>query len=371
MKHFEATQLMGIGTRMNLTEEGNLVLLNSHGNNIWQSFDNPTDTLLVGRRLHRNQTLSTRSLTAAIMEAANFSVFTNTMDGRCLIYYQFPLDNNSIHSSVLHYVEHYGTGFVVNLGTSQKSHPLEFIEYVKLDLDGRMKTYRYDARVESGAHIVDMDTQECEITSQARTISTRRFTYEKLQIATDNFNVTLGTAGFGTVFKGELTDYTEIAVKQLDEMSRGMKEFLAEVETIGRLHHFNLVSYNGADQGSFSIVAVEKYSGNEDVVWSANGLLNPLQRPNTTMRGTPGYLAPELQHSTVTVKVDVYSFGIVLEIVCKRRNVESSRSVSSFHLLKMLQKRDKEDRLIDIVEDLDEDMQNNEEDVMRTIRIGA
>lgn len=63
----------------------------------------------------------------------------------------------------------------MNLGTSQKSHPLEFIEYVKLDLEGRMKTYRYDTRVESGAHIVDMVTQECEITSQARYQLTRAY----------------------------------------------------------------------------------------------------------------------------------------------------------------------------------------------------
>ena len=90
------------------------------------------------------------------------------------------------------------------------------------------------------------------------------------------------------------------------------------------------------------------------------------------MRGTPGYLAPELQQSIVTVKVDVYSYGIViLEIVSKRRNVDSSRSESSFHLLKMLRKKAEEDQLIGIVDDLDEEMQNNREEVVRMIKIGA
>lgn len=54
----------------------------------------------------------------------------------------------------------------------------------------------------------------------------------------------------------------------------------------------------------------------------------------TTMRGTPGYLAPEWLSSVITEKVDVYSFGIVfLEILCGRKNFDRSLQEESWHLL--------------------------------------
>lgn len=90
-----------------------------------------------------------------------------------------------------------------------------------------------------------------------------------------------------------------------------------------------------------------------------------------TMRGTPGYLAPEWSQPKVTVKVDIYSFGIVLlEIVTGRRNFDRTRAESSSHILGLLQKKGEEERLLDIVEILDEDM-NNREEVERMIKIAA
>lgn len=47
----------------------------------------------------------------------------------------------------------------------------------------------------------------------------------------------------------------------------------------------------------------------------------------TSMRGTPGYLAPEwlLPHAAVTAKTDVYSFGMVLlELISGRENTNFS-----------------------------------------------
>lgn len=47
-------------------------------------------------------------------------------------------------------------------------------------------------------------------------------------------------------------------------------------------------------------------------------------RTTTGIRGTKGYVAPECFKSIpITVKVDVYSFGILLlELICCRKNVE-------------------------------------------------
>ncbi|KAJ4730390.1 G-type lectin S-receptor-like serine/threonine-protein kinase [Melia azedarach] len=37
--------------RLNLTDMGNLVLLDEHNATVWQSFDNPTDSLVPGQKL--------------------------------------------------------------------------------------------------------------------------------------------------------------------------------------------------------------------------------------------------------------------------------------------------------------------------------
>ncbi|KAL5053336.1 hypothetical protein RYX36_034018 [Vicia faba] len=72
------------------------------------------------------------------------------------------------------------------------------------------------------------------------------FTYRALQIRTSNFSQLLGTVGFGSVYKGSLGDGTLVAVKKLDKIfPHGEKEFITEVNTIGSMHHMNLVRLYG------------------------------------------------------------------------------------------------------------------------------
>lgn len=74
------------------------------------------------------------------------------------------------------------------------------------------------------------------------------FSYEELHRVTDGFSKQnlLGEGGFGCVYKGCLADGREVAVKQLkDGGSQGEREFRAEVEIIGRVHHRHLVSLVG------------------------------------------------------------------------------------------------------------------------------
>ncbi|KAK2993363.1 hypothetical protein RJ640_007630 [Escallonia rubra] len=75
----------------------------------------------------------------------------------------------------------------------------------------------------------------------------KRFSYEDLKSATQNFDVNkrLGGGGFGSVFGGTLSDGTRVAVKRLDRLGQGRKEFLAEVQTMGNIHHINLVKLLG------------------------------------------------------------------------------------------------------------------------------
>ncbi|CAN6994778.1 unnamed protein product [Brassica rapa subsp. trilocularis] len=74
-----------------------------------------------------------------------------------------------------------------------------------------------------------------------------RFAYSELFKATNGFKQILGEGGFGKVFKGTLPGSdSEIAVKRVSRgSSQGMREFLAEVTTIGRLRHPNLVRLLG------------------------------------------------------------------------------------------------------------------------------
>ncbi|KAI8564936.1 hypothetical protein RHMOL_Rhmol03G0222100 [Rhododendron molle] len=72
------------------------------------------------------------------------------------------------------------------------------------------------------------------------------FSFRDLQCRTNNFSHLLGTGGFGHVYKGSLGDSSFIAVKKLDRvLPHGEKEFITEVNTIGSMHHMNLVRLCG------------------------------------------------------------------------------------------------------------------------------
>jgi len=74
-----------------------------------------------------------------------------------------------------------------------------------------------------------------------------RFTDQQLRIATDNFSNFLGSGGYGSVYKGVFSNGTVVAVKVLNGSSvkKIEEQFKAEVGTIGRIHHFNLVRLYG------------------------------------------------------------------------------------------------------------------------------
>lgn len=74
------------------------------------------------------------------------------------------------------------------------------------------------------------------------------FSIEDVERATDNFDSSriIGEGGFGLVYGGTLDDGRKVAVKVLKrDDQQGSREFLAEVEMLGRLHHRNLVKLIG------------------------------------------------------------------------------------------------------------------------------
>ncbi|XP_031249477.1 L-type lectin-domain containing receptor kinase I.8-like isoform X1 [Pistacia vera] len=216
----------------------------------------------------------------------------------------------------------------------------------------------------------------------------QRFPYKNLYKATKGFKDTevIGKGGFGKVYRGVLPSNEQIAVKRVSHDSKqGMKEFVAEIVSMRRLRHRNLVQLRGycRRKGEFILVydympngSLDKllYSNTEpNLNWFqrfriirgiASGLLylheeweqvvlhrdikpgNVLldaelngrlgdfglaklydhdSNPQTTnLVGTVGYLAPELiRTGKATTGTDVFAFGaFMLEVACGRRPVE-------------------------------------------------
>ncbi|CAO1941649.1 unnamed protein product [Urochloa humidicola] len=211
------------------------------------------------------------------------------------------------------------------------------------------------------------------------------YDYSFLQHCTKNFSDKLGQGSFGSVFKGLLPDSKPIAVKKLQGMKQGEKQFHTEVRALGKIHHNNLVHLSG-----FCLRGVERllvydfmvngsldthlFKNEKILDWNtrflvilgvAKGLyylhdechdrivhcdIKPenvlldadfspkvadfglaklmdrhFSRALTTIRGTIGYLAPEwIGGLPITPKADVYSYGMMLfEIISGRRNSES------------------------------------------------
>ncbi|CAN6830829.1 unnamed protein product [Brassica oleracea] len=214
-----------------------------------------------------------------------------------------------------------------------------------------------------------------------------RFAYSELYKATNGFKQILGEGGFGKVFKGTLPGSdAEIAVKRVSRgSSQGMREFLAEVTTIGRLRHPNLVRLLGYCRYNEELYLVydcmpngslDKYlygSDQEQLSWSqrfkiikdvasalsyphhdwlqvvvhrdikpANVLLDDNMNASlgdfglaklhergheaqtSRVAGTFGYMAPDLVRTgRPTTGTDVYAFGVfMLEVSCGRRMYE-------------------------------------------------
>ncbi|CAL5411095.1 unnamed protein product [Camellia sinensis] len=94
------------------------------------------------------------------------------------------------------------------------------------------------------------------------------FKFEKLAIATDEFNWTnkLGQGGFGPVYKGKLPDGQEIAVKRLSRSSeQGLEEFMNEVVMISKLQHRNLVRLLGCCVEGKEKMLVYEYMPNKSL----------------------------------------------------------------------------------------------------------
>ncbi|KAK6121923.1 hypothetical protein DH2020_044348 [Rehmannia glutinosa] len=94
------------------------------------------------------------------------------------------------------------------------------------------------------------------------------FKFEILANATDGFSNAnkLGKGGFGLVYKGELGNGREIAVKRLSRASgQGMHEFMNEVVLIFKLQHRNLVRLMGCCVENNEKMLIYEYMPNKSL----------------------------------------------------------------------------------------------------------
>ncbi|KAA8515281.1 hypothetical protein F0562_018489 [Nyssa sinensis] len=215
----------------------------------------------------------------------------------------------------------------------------------------------------------------------------KHFSYNELRTATQNFHPSnkIGRGGFGTVYKGVLKNGLQVAVKTLSaESKQGMREFLAEIDTIANIKHQNLVELVGCCVHNTNRILIYEYlennsldhtllgsnSGTTKLDWgkrsaiclgtakgltylheelvphivhrdikASNILLDKDFTPkigdfglaklfpdsvthiSTRIAGTTGYLAPEyVLGGHLTLKADVYSYGVLILEVVSGRS---------------------------------------------------
>ncbi|KAL1545530.1 L-type lectin-domain containing receptor kinase S.4-like [Salvia divinorum] len=263
-----------------------------------------------------------------------------------------------------------------------------------------------------------------------------RYKYHELKQATKNFKESelLGSGGFGRVYKGTLRNpKTEVAVKRVSHDSKqGIREFVSEISSIGRLRHRNLVQLQGWCRCGGDLLLVYDFMPNGSLdrylfdtpkcvlSWEqrfkiikgvASGLLYLHQgyeqivlhrdvkasnvlldaemncrlgdfglaklydhgsNPGTTrVVGTLGYLAPELPRTgRSTTSSDVYAFGaLMLEVACGRRPIESKSGPDDLVLVDFVWNKWKGGRILDVV---DERMNGDfeEKEVVMVLKLG-
>ncbi|KAL1072895.1 hypothetical protein V6Z11_D11G183800 [Gossypium hirsutum] len=76
-------------------------------------------------------------------------------------------------------------------------------------------------------------------------LAPRRYSYAEIRKLTNKFNDKLGQGGYGSVYKGKLSDCRLVAVKVLSESKGNGEDFMNEVASISRTAHVNIVSLLG------------------------------------------------------------------------------------------------------------------------------
>jgi len=164
----------------------------------------------------------------------------------------------------------------------------------------------------------------------------RRFTYEELKKATNDFDKVLGKGAFGIVYEGviNMCSDTRVAVKRLNTflMEDVHKEFKNELNAIGLTHHKNLVRLLGFCETEEKRLLVYEYMSNGTL---ASLLFNIVEKPSWKLRLqiaigiARGLLYLHEECSTQIIHCDIKPQNILLDDYYNAR-------ISDFGLAKLL-----------------------------------
>ncbi|KAK1555340.1 hypothetical protein Q3G72_025119 [Acer saccharum] len=206
-------------------------------------------------------------------------------------------------------------------------------------------------------------------------LQTGTFTFKQLKAATDNFNSAnkLGEGGFGAVYKGQLSDGTIIAVKQLSSKSRQGNR--SQLLLVYEYMENNCLAHAlfGKQGSETSTLKLDWETRQKICVGIARAKLKEEDDTHISTRvaGTVGYMAPEYAlWGHLTEKADVYSFGVLaLEIASGRNNANSRAKKECVCLLEVAFDLQQNGNLMEIVDPKLEDKFNKEE-AERMIKVG-
>ncbi|XP_031489693.1 L-type lectin-domain containing receptor kinase SIT2-like [Nymphaea colorata] len=166
-----------------------------------------------------------------------------------------------------------------------------------------------------------------------------RLPYRKIYRAAKGFKEELGKGGFGSVYKGLLPrSGIEVAVKRVSHGSKqGMREFVAEVSSLGRTRHRNLIQLHDGKLGDFGHAKLYDHGTNPK---------------STHVVGSLGYMASELPRASKSkMSSDVYSYGsLLLEVACGRRLIEPGRPSEEMILVELVHSQWKGGRILDAMD---------------------
>ena len=92
-----------------------------------------------------------------------------------------------------------------------------------------------------------------------------RYTYADIKKITSHFKDKLGEGGYGTVYKGKLSNEILVAVKILNNFKGNGEEFINEVGTMDRIHHINVVHLVGFCSDGFRRALIYEFLPNESL----------------------------------------------------------------------------------------------------------